>query len=195
MKYIPLINLKKRKIIDSKSKKNVSLSTILDNFKDKYIYILDHDGISRNKPNLCLYQKLSKNHKIWIDAGPQLIGDVVDIIIAGATVITIRKDLWREIYISDIKEYIETKIYTKLQIKNSKSHDFSSIITSDIDGLVILNKREDIEKDFKLEQYIKNICKKQEIYVYESNKNNVNYWNKLGVIGLLIDINKFEDFN
>jgi len=70
MEIIPLINLKRRKIIEPKHASNLSLKKILERYKNKKLYILDYDGLEKNKPNLCLYQKLSKYHEIWaITAG------------------------------------------------------------------------------------------------------------------------------
>jgi len=60
MKIIPLIHLKKGKMIGPKHSDNFSLTDLLERYKDDDLYILDQDGIEKNKPNLCIYQKLSK---------------------------------------------------------------------------------------------------------------------------------------
>ena len=105
-------------MIEPEYSEKISLNGLLERVKDDELYVLDHDGIEKNKPNLCLYQKLSKNHELWIDAGPQTLGDVVDSVVAGATAITIRKKLWRDADIFGIKEVIENKIYVDVNLKN-----------------------------------------------------------------------------
>jgi len=195
MKIIPLIHLKKGKMIGPKHSDNFSLTDLLERYKDDDLYILDQDGIEKNKPNLCIYQKLSKAHELWIDAGPRTLGDVVDSVIAGATTITIRRELWKDAGISGIKEIIENKIYADVNLKNyGKSMTDSSLI-SDIDGLIIFDKKNQIEDNFKSSGYLKDICKEYKTYAYEPKKKNATYWKKLGVTGLLIDIKKAEEFS
>ena len=194
MEIIPLINLKKGKMVEPKYLENVSLNELLERFKDDKLYILDHDGIEKNKPNLCLYQKLSKHHELWVDAGPQVLGDVVDSVIAGANSITIRKNLWQDTDISGIKEISENKIYGEVTLER---YIISGTITSlvyDVDGLVVFDKKNQIEGDFKSAERLKDICKRYETYAYGLKKKNVAYWEKLGVTGLLIDIERAEEF-
>jgi len=75
MEIIPLIYLKKRKILAEKEGECLSLNEMSEQInKDEKIYVLDIDGIEKDKPNLCLYPKLSENHKIWVDAGPRVLG-------------------------------------------------------------------------------------------------------------------------
>ena len=87
MEIIPLIRMEKRKILDDALSDNV-LEQIDE---EQIIYILDMDGIEKDKPNLCIYQRLSKSHDLRIDNGPRNLGDVVDATMAGATDITLRK--------------------------------------------------------------------------------------------------------
>jgi len=194
MEIIPLINLKKGKMVEPKYLENVSLNELLEQFKDDKLYILDHDGIEKNKPNLCLYQKLSKHHELWVDAGPQALGDVVDSVIAGANSITIRKNLWRDIDISGIREITENKIYGEVTLeKYSNSGTITSLVYN-VDGLVVFDKKNQIEGDFKSAERLKDICKRYETYAYGLKKKNAPYWKKLGVTGLLIEIEKAEEF-
>lgn len=195
MKIIPLICLKKRKIVAEKEGDWLSINEVLERVdKDEKIYVLDIDGIEENKPNLCLYPKLSENHKIWIDAGPRVLGDVVDSIMAGATNITVRKKIWSELDISSIREITESEVYVDI---GPKSQDIQSIdfpLLHDINGLVLFNNKNQIETDFKYGSLLKNLCIKYKIYAYESNPKNFSYWKTLGVVGLLMDIRKSREF-
>ena len=173
---------------------NHSLIKILERFKNKKLYILDHDGLEKNKPNLCLYQKLSKYHEIWVDAGPQVLGDVVDSVIAGSTAITIRKNLWRDINVSVIKEITENKIYREVNLNNYNLPRITSSLVYNVDGLVVFDKKNQIENDFKYAEYLKSICIRYETYAYEIKKTNALYWKKLGVRGILTEIGNIEEF-
>jgi hypothetical protein len=186
MNIIPLLKMKKRKILSSITEKDIS-NTMED---DEDLYILDYDGIEKDKPNLCTYQKYSGNYKLWVDYGPRNIGDVVDVFMSGVEKITIRSPLWHKVNISDIREISENKIFINLEYESEKK--FSYI--SDIDGLVNFKSRETIESSFKYGDFLKNYALKNEIYSYENDSKNINYWNKFGVKNLLVDIDKYEDF-
>ena len=163
--------------------------------KDKAIYFLDIDGIEKDKPNLCSYQRTSKHRKIWIDAGPRVLGDVVDVVMAGATNITVRKNLWPELDISGIKEITENEIYADISLNKQNKRDAETSLFYGVDGLVVFNNKDQIETDFKFGGFLKNLCAKYKIYAYESNQKHFSYWENLGIAGLLVDINKIMEFN
>ncbi|UCF12336.1 MAG: hypothetical protein JSW06_09905 [Thermoplasmatales archaeon] len=195
MEIIPLIHLKKRKIVTEEEEKGLSINEILEQvYKDEKIYVLDIDGIDKNKPNLCLYPKLLENHKIWIDAGPRVLGDVVDSIMSGANKITIRQKIWPEPDLSSIKEITECKIYVGIDSENQNMQRIEFFLLNNIDGLVIFKNKNKIETDFKYGSYLKNLCLKYKIFAYDPNPKNFSYWETLGVAGLLVDIGKTKEF-
>jgi uncharacterized protein related to proFAR isomerase len=194
MEVISIIYLKKRKILSEKEGEQISLNDLFERIdKDKKIYVLDIDGIEKDKPNLCLYPKLSENHKIWVDAGPRVIGDVVDSIMGGATTITVRKKIWPEPDISGIKEITESEIYIDIDSKNNNMHSIKISLINNADGLVIFNDKNQIETDFKFSSSLKNLSVKYKIYVYESNEKNFYYWKAQGVAGILMDLDKIKE--
>jgi len=155
--------------------------------KRKKIYILDLDGIEKDKPNLCTYQRIPDSYDLWVDFGPRNLGDVVDATMAGATDITLRKNLCPNLFVPDIREIIENKIYTII--------DFAEDLSSyDADGLVNFNSREKIETNFKYSDLFSRIVLKNKIYSYESDLKNRSYWKRFGVEGLLVDTNKLKEF-
>jgi uncharacterized protein related to proFAR isomerase len=188
MDFIPLIRMKNRNIYPGQSQDPLSLEEFLKKIdEDTKIYILDLDGIEKDKPNLCTYQRLSGSHDLWIDYGPRNLGDIVDSLTAGATDITLRRNLCHKLNISDIKEISENKIYTNI--------DFTEDLSFyDTDGLVNFNTREEIETNFKYGEFFKKITLKNKIYSYESDLNNIPYWKHFGIEGLLVDLNKFKEF-
>jgi len=188
MDLIPLIRMKNRNIYPGQSQDPLSFEEFLKKIdEDTKIYILDLDGIEKDKPNLCTYQRLSSSHDLWVDNGPRNLGDIVDAVTAGATDITLRINLCQKLNISDIKEISEDKIYTNI--------DFTEDLSFyDTDGLVNFNTREEIETNFKYGEFFKKITIKNKIYSYESDLNNISYWKHFGVEGLLVDLNEFKEF-
>ena len=186
MNIIPLIKMKKRKILSSFSEKD-----IFNNLKeDQEIYILDFDGIEKDKPNLCTFQKYSGNYKLWVDFGPRDLGDVVDAFMSGVEKITVRPSLWPKLNFLDIREITENKIFINLEYESESKFRY----ISDIDGVVNFTSRETIESSFKYGDFLKNYTLKNDIYSYETDSKNINYWTKFSVKTLLVDIDKYEDF-
>ncbi|MCK5030347.1 MAG: hypothetical protein KAR64_02675 [Thermoplasmatales archaeon] len=195
MNIVPLIHLKKGKIMVEREEYRLPFNEILEQVdKDVNIYVLDTDGIEKDKPNLCLYQKLSKSHVLWVDTGPRVLGDIVDVIMAGATNITVRRNLWHGLDVSSIKEITENKIYAGVGLKNQRDCNTEIFPFYDVDGLVVFDGENQVERDFKYGSFLKNLCIKHEVYAYERNSKNINYWDNLGATGLLVDISKIKEF-
>lgn len=54
------------------------------------IYLVDLDGLRRNRPDLGLVQELASRCPLWADAGSRFHQDVMDLLIAGAEQVTMR---------------------------------------------------------------------------------------------------------
>jgi hypothetical protein len=192
MKIIPFIRLKKKKMI------NGDFDNIDDFFKksneNKLIYIFDLDGIERNKPNLCTYQKMSITYELWVDSGPRTLGDVVDAFMAGSAAITIRKNLYPKLDMASIREITENKIFINIDLEEQDEYRILDNFFNAADGIVNLTSKEKITTNFKYGDFLKSMKMKNKIYSYEVDSNNVSYWKGFGVEGLLIDINKLEEF-
>lgn len=50
------------------------------------IYLVDVDGVVRNEPQLDYLQEISRGHSVWVEAGPRSSDQVIDIVVAGASV-------------------------------------------------------------------------------------------------------------
>ena len=188
MDLIPLIHMKNRKIHLERTKNPVTPKEFLKQIEEeKKIYILDLDGIEKDKPNLCTYQRLSGSHDLWVDFGPRNLGDVVDATMAGATDITLRKNLCPQLYVSEIKEITENKIYENI--------DFAEgLPLPNIDGLVNFNGRDEIENNFKYNDFLKKKSSNYNIYSHEYDLKNLSYWKQFNLKGLLVDLNKIKEF-
>ena len=189
MEIIPCATLKNYKIINN----SISATNISEYIKeDEVLYILDLDGIEKGKLNLCIFQELSSKYQLWIDCGPRNIGDVVDIFMAGATSITVRRTLNPSFSISDIRDISDSKIYLNIDFKDYKNYNDDNLFLKEYDGFVNFNNKEEIEQDFKFEDYLNKMQNK--IYYYENNPKNNSFWERFGATGLLVDINKFKGF-
>jgi len=188
MEIIPLIYVKNRKIYTEKEGKPVSLDEVLEQMDEEdSIYFLDIDGIEKNKPNLCTYQRITEKQDIWVDAGPRVLGDVVDLIMAGANRITIRNNLFPMEEIPNIKEVTENMIYTVVELRNEKERMFSFSPLPGVDGLVFFSDKKQIEMDFKTGELFRTLCNKYKVYAAEADRKNSSYWEKMGATGILLD--------
>jgi len=83
---MPLLLLKGRTAMRKEySKKEISsLSKSLRGKNFEKLYILDIDGIERNKPQLDIVQSLCNDFSISYEAGPRKGANVIDMVVAGA---------------------------------------------------------------------------------------------------------------
>jgi len=184
MDFIPLITLQRGKIIEDISEK-------LDEFKK--IYVLDLDGIEKGKPNFDIYQKLSSSVDLWVDNGPRNIGDVVDTFMAGATDITIRRNLCPNLKISDIRDVSDNKIYANIDFEKLNASD-NDVFFYDVDGFVNFIEKNRIELNLEYSKYLNKARSEKKIYSYESDSKNLSFWAGFNIEGLLVDIRKFKEF-
>ena len=189
MQLIPFITLKNHKIHPGPTSKTIPDTDLLNQIKtDTPIYFYDLDGITNDKPNLCLFQKLGTKISLWTDSGPRVLGDIVDTVMAGAHRITLRPPLWTLKTIENIQEITEQQLYIYQDTTNLTSPNTTA------DGLVFLNQSEKLKNHFKQESYLKTLSLKTPVYLYDPDKNNYSYWQKLGLTGILIDLEHYHEY-
>ena len=189
MELIPLLTLKKHKIYTGPTANTITTNELLDQIKtDTPTYFYDHDGITKDKPNFCLYQKIGTKIQVWTDAAPRVLGDIVDTIMAGAQRITIRPLIWTETTIDHIQEITEQQLYIH------QEQDTLSLPLPTADGIVLFDQTHHPQNNFKLESHLKTLALKTTVYIYDSNKNNYTYWQKLGITGILIDLEHYPEY-
>jgi len=192
MEIVPLIKLKKRKILGYP--KSFLKDILKEINEDEKIYILDLDGIEKDKPNFCTFQSLSDSYDLWVDFGPRNLGDVVDAVLAGANTITLRKSLWPNVELSDIKDITENEIFLNIDIGFKGKYDFKDMYKQQLDGFVNFYSREEIESSFQNSDYFKTIAKRKNTYIYELDLKNISFWKGFGIKGVLVDFEKFKEF-
>jgi len=192
MELIPLIKTYKKEII---SDIPLTEENILEKIgENRLLYILDIDGIERDKPNYCNYQKLSKSFDLWIDCGPRNLGDVVDAFMAGATRITIRREFYGQLDINSIREITENKIYTHLNLESERKKVDDDLFFQVSDGLVTFNDKEKIELEYKYSDFLKYQSSKNKVFSYEYDPLNVSFWKDYNIDNLLVDIQLIKEF-
>jgi hypothetical protein len=192
MNIVPLVYVKDGKLLDGKDGNQVSTDDLFKRVeKDTMLYVLDLDGIEHGNPALDLYQKLTEHCILWIDDGPRRIDDVMDTIMAGATNITLREDLWPEMDILGVFELTDDEVYFGIISGHTEQPWALSVPQQDI-GVVVFSLTSQINSDFIFVSFLKNLALKHKIYLHTVAQNTIPLWEEHGITGILIDLNKKE---
>lgn len=194
MEVIPLVFLKQRNIFLEKGGKPSSLKETIEKKGDlKALYFFDIDGIEKDKPNLCTYQQI-QNQEFWVDSGPRDIGDVVDLLLAGAQKVIIRKTLWTDKDLYSVREVTENEIYSFLDLSQINTLQQELVFSSSIDGLILFSKKRDLKQDFMLGSQLKQSLKNFKLIVFDENPQNITYWKSVGAQGILVELGRIKEF-
>jgi hypothetical protein len=65
----------------------LELLDVADHLNAEYgqLYVIDLDGVERNRPQLDYLQEISREVDIWVDAGIRNVDQAIDVIVAGAS--------------------------------------------------------------------------------------------------------------
>ena len=195
MEIIPCISLKKGTIWAEEEKHTLTieeLKTLIE--ADKKLYVVDYDGIDENEPNIELLQELSEEYILWVDTGPRNIEDLVDAVITGASMVTLDDTIWPNIDVPAVKDVVEDEVYIALDFTKTSLKDLNPSVFFGIEGIIILNSREEIEADFTTGSLIKDLAKTHKIYAFETLPENKPFWEEKGIIGLLVDLDYYKEF-
>jgi len=189
MEVLPIIYLHKREIYDKMEGEAVPLNALFDVLPpDEKVYVYDRDGLEKDKPNLYLYQKLSQRHTLWVDGGPRTLGDVVDILMAGAAALTVRQEIWRNVDVSAIKELTENEVYLCADIRASQQtvKQVTGTLGQET-GTVLFNAA--TLADLRTISYLQKAGKKgYKLYVCGPNDERAKYWEDKQITGLIIEL-------
>ena len=190
MNIVPLISIKKGIILDGKDGNHISIDDLFKQVeKDTMLYVLDLDGIEHYNLSLDLYQKLTEHYTLWIDGGPRRLDDIMDIIMAGATNITLREELWPEMDIPGVFELTDDEVYfciNSIHRQQPLTLQFSQL---DV-GVVVFSQEPQTNDDFTSTNYFKTLAIKHKMYLYTTASNTNSLWEERGITGILVDLNK-----
>jgi len=191
MEVLPFINIKKGKLFLDDKSESIKIHDLIEQLGEQNtIYFLDQDGINKDKPNLCTYQNLASRFDLWVDAGPRTVGDVVDLVMAGATQLTIRNNLIQFKDLLKIKELTENKVY--VSIEPQYKDQYLSILPEGAEGAIAISTNNHIETDFQIRDKFRSASHKYELYALEANQNNFTFWEKLNIKGMIVELNQVE---
>lgn len=188
METIPIVYLPKD--FEKKLLPSINIKEIMDREKFKDLYIFDIEGIRKNRPRFCFYQRFSSLFDLWVDAGPRDLGDVVDDVFSGAKKIVLRPGLWSETTIQCIRDITENEVLIAADAEDIESINFHTLDDALIDGFIIFFKDSNQRVGFKEEGLINSLIKKKDVYVFD--EKNRSYWESKNIKGFLKDITTFE---
>lgn len=76
------------------------------------VYVVDLDGHRRNGANLAVYKKVSRKAFLWLDAAPRRVEDVIDLVVAGATRVTLG-DALQDGDLRQLMDMVESDLYLR----------------------------------------------------------------------------------
>jgi NAD(P)H-dependent flavin oxidoreductase YrpB (nitropropane dioxygenase family) len=99
------------------------------------VYVLDVDGYRRNSPNLAFYKKI--RGRLWVDADPRDVMDVMDLFVSGAARVTLwakDDDVMRELtelVAGDI--FIRDHVFDRA-VRLARTHGLAGVVTEGTGG-------------------------------------------------------------
>jgi len=193
MDIIPLISIRKGRLLDGKEGNPISLDDLFKRVeKNSLLYVLDFDGIEQNNPNLELYQRLTEQCVLWIDDGPRRIDDVMDTIMAGATNLTLREELWPEMDLPGVFELTDDEVYLGITPPQGQQGFSFSSPQQEI-GAVVFSQGPETNDEFTAASFLKDMAGKHKIYLYTPTQGSHTTWEARGITGVLLDLNKREE--
>jgi hypothetical protein len=139
-----------------------------------------------------MYQRLTEQCVLWIDNGPRRIDDVMDTIMAGATNLSLRPSLWPDMVLADVFELTDDEVYLTV---DATALDTFPPIPMDVTGVVMFQQNLQHNIEFITSSFLKNKTATLKTYVYTAPASTVHYWEERGITGLLIDLDKKEEYH
>ncbi len=141
MEELPLVYLSRGKIIEGKNRFNA-----VDKLKEmkkerKKVYVLDLDGVKRNRPNLDIYKKVSHKPFLWIDALPRYLEDVMDLVVVGADKITVG-DIMDDEELKKIREMCDGELFLRGKDETETAKKAAEL---GFDGIVTVSPKEKVD--------------------------------------------------
>lgn len=184
MNIIPLVSIRKGQVFDGREGTLTSLDDLVGRVqKDTMLYVLDYDGLEDNNPNFEVYQRLAEQLVLWIDNGPRRLDDVMDSIMAGATNITLRQNIWPDIDMLGVQELTDDEIYLELTQQHQEHRPLLVPYAGDI-GVILFND------EGMYGSFSKDSAVKQKIFLYAASTEKASFWEEQGISGIVIDLQK-----
>jgi hypothetical protein len=184
MDYIPVLYLEKD--FDKNPSNNHKLRDLMkkEGFSD--LYVIDVQGIKKNRPHYPFYQRFSSLYNLWVDTGPRNNGDVVDDIFSGAKYIIIRKNIWQEVSLETIRQFTDQEVFIAIELQHIAQLDENVALIDEADGVVLFITKNSM-LDFKMESKLNQMIKNNNFYVFDDVVNE-RKWSSRKIKGFLKEI-------
>ncbi|HID25998.1 MAG TPA: hypothetical protein EYP23_06020 [Thermoplasmata archaeon] len=158
METVPLIYVRNECVLDNKTgEETKNWEPLIERLKQ--LYVIDVDGLLENKPCLELYQRMCEYVSLWVDSGPRVFEDVMDIVVAGAEKITVQRKLFKDDS-SQLFDAMEREIYSGLELQDVVNGLWNE--DSKWTGVVVYVHT---EIGFKEKDYLGTVAKKTPLYL------------------------------
>jgi len=189
MKYIPLLQTDRFR----NSKQIADLFTDLNTDKRTVssAYILDTAGIKKNRPSLSFHQYAHRWFDTIVDAGCYHVGDVVDVLLAGADIVVLRPGIWQEIDFRSIRDISESKVYVWFDpLQEQQNKKDVSLLFSNADGIIFNLDHLSNPLSFGIRDKIKTMISSypvDNILVFDPMKKHEKEWGLFGLEAVIVD--------
>lgn len=141
MEKMPLAYVKSGKVVDGNRRFDAVEKLKELGKKYGHVYVMDLDGVKRDRPNLDIYQKLSHKPFLWIDSLPRDLEDVMDIVIVGAERVTIG-DIFGDDDLRKIRDMCDIEIFLR---GNDEKEAAEKAKKFGFDGVVLVSPKEKVD--------------------------------------------------
>jgi len=112
MERIPLVHVERgQAVVEGERSSAVETLRELRGEHD-LVYVVDLDGVRRNRANIDVYKAVSKKAFLWLDAAPRRVEDVIDLVVAGATRVTL-DDALSDDDLQQLVDMVESDLYLR----------------------------------------------------------------------------------
>jgi len=196
MKFIPLLQTDQVK----NAKQIADLFTHLntDGKTVSSAYILDVSGVKKNHPSLSLHQYAHRWFDTIVDAGCHHVGDVVDVLLAGADIVVLRPGVWQEIDFRSIRDISESKIYVWFDPLEEYEEKQSKLLFSDADGVIVHLDHLSSPLSFQIRDKLKSMISAhsvENIMVFDPQKKHEKEWGLLDLNAAVVNSSQLGDFS
>lgn len=196
MKFIPLLQTdcvkNAKQIADLFNQLNTEGKTVSS------AYILDVSGVKKNHPSLSLHQYAHRWFDTIVDAGCHHVGDVVDILLAGADIVVLRPGIWQEIDFRSIRDISESKIYVWFDPLEQYEEKQSKLHFSDADGIIVHLDHLSSPLSFQIREKMKSFISAhsvENIIVFDPQKKHEKEWSLWGLNTAVVNSSQLGDFS
>lgn len=191
IKIIPFIPVLNGNMVSAEGNRYKKLGNAVETVESsnyETFYVIDINGLLKNRPQINLIQEMSKGKNLWVESGVRLAEDAIDVLMAGAEYAVLNSVL---VGLDELKKIcaLSQNIMLHVECKNNRIHGMN------IEYFV--NKAEEIGiKKFVMESrdycVMKTLPKNVEAYVF-GKKDEVKKLEASGATGVLLGIQGLDE--